>query len=384
MKVTFTAIDERRLGIAWRPWDEEVLSHIRTIPFREYDPDRRMWLVPRTRTNAVALLELFRGAEMANAWVLYAELPSSSRIEAERGVDTSAASATVEADRDLDVLLQELRLRGYSAKTIRAYAGHVRRFLAAAEGTPTEWDANVVTQYSERLLQTGHSHSYVNQAISAVSFYMRHVCKQAPATVRYVRPKREKKLPNVLSGAEVLRLLQAVTFLKHRAILSLTYSAGLRVGEVVRLRVQDLDLARNTVFLRQSKGRKDRYSMLSAAALSLVQQYLAEARPETWLFPGQDPRRHLSERSVQKVFEQAKTKARIQKDVTVHSLRHSFATHLLEAGVDLRHIQELLGHKNVKTTELYTHVSTREIRRIQSPLDRLMAGQDALREGDLP
>ena len=384
MKVTFTPIDERWLGVAWRPLDEEVLSRIRAIPFRAYDPVQRMWRVPRTRTNAAALLDLFRGAEMVNAWILYAELPPTIRTESVRIVNASPNASAFESDNDLSVLLQELRLRGYSTKTIRAYAGQVRRFLAATEGTPSEWDANVVTKYSERLLQTGHSHSYVNQAISAVSFYMRHACKHPPATVRYVRPKREKKLPNVLSGEEVLRLLQAVTYLKHRAILYLTYSAGLRVGEVVRLRVQDLDLARNTVFLRQSKGRKDRYTVLSAAAMSLVQQYLAETRPETWLFPGQDPRRHLSERSVQKVFEQARAKARIQKDVTVHSLRHSFATHLLEAGVDLRLIQELLGHKNVKTTELYTHVSTRDIGRIQSPLDRLMNGQGALREGDLP
>jgi len=383
MKVTFTPIDDRWLGVAWWPLDDETLSEVKTIPFREYDPVQRMWRVPRTRTNALRLLDLFRGAEMVNAWILYADLPSVAPSDKEIGAKRVSATHP-DADADLAALLQELRLRGYSAKTIRAYAGQVRRFLSATEGAPSEWDADVVTKYSERLLQAGHSHSYVNQAISAVSFYMRHACKQPPVSVRYVRPKREKKLPNVLSGSEVLRLLQAVSYLKHRAILYLTYSAGLRVGEVVRLRLQDLDLARNTVFLRQGKGRKDRYTVLSAAAFSLVQQYLAEARPETWLFPGQDPRRHLSERSVQKVFEQAKTKAQLTKDVTVHSLRHSFATHLLEAGVDLRLIQELLGHKNIKTTELYTHVSTRDIRRIQSPLDRLMAGDGTLREGDLP
>ncbi len=144
------------------------------------------------------------------------------------------------------------------------------------------------------------------------------------------------------------------------------------MGEVVRLKVEDIDKERKLIHVRQGKGRNDRYTILSEAALQVVDIYCQKYRPSDWLFPGADPDRHVTERSVQHIFEQAREKVGIKKDVSVHSLRHSFATHLLEGGTDLRYIQELLGHKSSKTTEIYTHVSERDIRRIQSPLDRLM------------
>ncbi len=156
----------------------------------------------------------------------------------------------------------------------------------------------------------------------------------------------------------------------------LTYSAGLRVGEVVRLRCEDIDIDRKMILVRQGKRRKDRYTMLSEFALGALREYLRRYRPRTWLFPGARYGRHLHERSVQKVFQRAKEKAGIDKQVSVHTLRHSFATHLLEGGTDLRYIQELLGHESSRTTEIYTHVSQRDIGRIRSPLDQLMDGND--------
>lgn len=153
-------------------------------------------------------------------------------------------------------------------------------------------------------------------------------------------------------------------------ILYLTYSSGLRVGEVVRLRLQDLDRERRTVHIRQGKGRKDRVTVLSEAADKEVEAYLKCGLADPcWLFPGQRIGRHLTERSVQKLFEQKPQAAGIRKLVSVHSLRHSFATHLLEGGIDLRYIQELLGHQNIRRTEIYTHVSVKDVRRIRSPLD---------------
>ena len=152
----------------------------------------------------------------------------------------------------------------------------------------------------------------------------------------------------------------------------LTYSGGLRLGEVVRLKVGDIDSDRNLIHIRQAKGRKDRYTLLSKVALEALRAYYRKYQPQTWLFPGAKPGRHLHERSVQKVFDRAQEKAGIRKDVSTHTLRHSFATHLLESGTDLRYIQELLGHKSSKTTEIYTHVSEKNIGQIQSPLDALM------------
>nr|WP_253300456.1 tyrosine-type recombinase/integrase [Paenibacillus lautus] len=166
-------------------------------------------------------------------------------------------------------------------------------------------------------------------------------------------------------------ILKALHNLKHRAILYLTYSSGLRVGEVVRLKTQDIDFERKTLRVSQGKGRKDRLTLLSETAMDIVQPYLQQEKPEKWMFPGQHPERHITERTVQKVFEQARTASGIQKKVSIHALRHSFATHLLEGGINIRFIQELLGHQSVRTTERYTHVSVKDIRRIKSPLDQL-------------
>ncbi len=176
----------------------------------------------------------------------------------------------------------------------------------------------------------------------------------------------------------IARLLDAVENLKHRAIILLTYSGGLRLGEVVRLKVEDIDLDRKLVHVRQGKHRKDRYTMLSAVAQKAVQDYRRQYPPETWLFPGARPGRHLTERSVQKAFDRACKKANINKRISIHTLRHSFATHLLERGTDLRYIQVLLGHASPKTTQIYTRVTNRDLAKIQSPLDALMEERGAV------
>ncbi|SCY87153.1 Site-specific recombinase XerD [Paenibacillus polysaccharolyticus] len=267
----------------------------------------------------------------------------------------------------------EKKLRGYTRKTIKAYCSQIERFVASLPQMNTEIRASHVQTYCLSLLERGISHSSVNQTISAIRFYCKHVLLH-PAEFQYIRPKKQVKLPNVMSEKEVTLLLKAVTNLKHKTILYLTYSAGLRVGEVVRLRYIDLDIERQTIIVRQGKGQKDRRTLLSNLAWEIVQKYIAEYKPERWLFPGQSTDRHLTERSVQKVFEEARQRANIVKKCSIHALRHSFATHLLENGTDLRYIQELLGHTIAQTTQRYTHVSTKNIQRIQSPLDRMDMG----------
>lgn len=190
------------------------------------------------------------------------------------------------------------------------------------------------------------------------------------------RPKKEKKLPEILSKNEISKLLKAVKNLKHKAILYLVYSAGLRVGEVVKLKPTDIDSDRMLIPIIQGKGKKDRYTILSETALSILRQYVKVYKPEHWLFPGQHPDKHLTERSVQKVFGNARIDAKIRKNVSVHNLRHSFATHLLEGGVNLRYIQELLGHSSSKTTEIYTHVTQKNLSNIISPLDTIMMNKE--------
>ena len=175
----------------------------------------------------------------------------------------------------------------------------------------------------------------------------------------------------MISFEEFSQLIRVIKNLKHRVIMIITYSAGLRISEVVRLKLADVDMERKLIHVRQAKGRKDRYTTLSGIAISVLEVYLEKYRPEIWLFPGADPEKHLSTRTVQKIIEAACENAGLIKKVTPHTLRHSFATHLLEGGTDLRIIQELLGHESSKTTEIYTHVSQKELGRVQSPLDCL-------------
>ncbi len=187
------------------------------------------------------------------------------------------------------------------------------------------------------------------------------------------RPRKDKKLPVVLSQEEVVKVLSALSNIKHRAILMLIYSAGLRVSEVVKLRPEDIDSKRRLVFINGAKGRKDRHTLLSEAALKTLRDYWRKEKPSSkWLFPEGKSDKYLHPRSVQKIFANACKRAGITKKVSVHSLRHSFATHLLESGVDLRYIQEILGHKSSKTTEIYTHVSTKNLLFIRNPLDEIL------------
>ena len=286
-----------------------------------------------------------------------------------------------------------MRLRGYGIRTRKAYVGHVRRFLVevggqvdlarlvephrAAEGEvapnrpapPTDLSRELRAYLLQRLGSGRVSRAYHTQLISALRLFCSTVLGLRWEDLPLERPRREKRLPVVLSHDELMRFLAAVRNPKHLAILSLAYSAGLRVSEVVRLRPEDLDRDRGFIVVRGGKGRKDRCTLLSDTALVLVDAYLEGADPGHWLFPGSHPGRHLSARSVQKVTADARTRAGITKPLTPHILRHSFATHLLEGGTDVRLIQELLGHSNVRTTEIYTHVSQRQLRRIRSPLD---------------
>lgn len=249
---------------------------------------------------------------------------------------------------------KELELRGYSVKTCKAYVGQIYRyhiFLKKDLEDSTNEDVRDFLHYLLR--EKGKSHAYVNQTLSALKFLLTKILCVKGANERLPRPKKEYKLPDVLSPQEILQILNTVKNVKHRAILILTYSAGLRVSEVVNLKIGDIDRHRMLIHVRQGKGKKDRYTVLSGGAIEALQTYITTYNVVDWVFPGEPPDCHITERTVQRIFENARDKAKIRKDVSVHSLRHSFATHLLEGGTDLRYIQELLGHKSSKTTEIY-------------------------------
>jgi len=216
------------------------------------------------------------------------------------------------------------------------------------------------------------SYSHCNQVINAIKLYAKIANNvDYKKFIYFPRPKTENKLPKVLSKEEVKLLFSQMNNRKHKCELMIAYSCGLRVSEVMNLKVSDIDSKRMLVMIHQGKGRKDRITTLSDTMLVELRDYYKEYKPKQWLFENPSKSGPISTRTLQTIFNKAKVKANIRKEVTFHSLRHSYATHLLEAGVDLRYIQELLGHANSKTTERYTHVSTRSLLNIKNPLDSL-------------
>ncbi|QBO57056.1 Tyrosine recombinase XerD [Chryseobacterium salivictor] len=224
---------------------------------------------------------------------------------------------------------------------------------------------------NDYILKKNLSASYQNQVTNAIKLYFRTVRGAKIEVDKIDRPKKPKILPNVLSKEEVKDILEAHHNIKHKIMLCLIYSCGLRRSELLHLKPQDIDSKRNVVLIRQSKGKKDRITPLSGKILDLLREYYKEFRPKTWLFEGQTVGEPYNQQSLQSVLKLALKKAQITKPVTLHWLRHSYATHLLEGGTDLRYIQELLGHNSSKTTEIYMHVSTKSLQQIKSPFDDL-------------
>ncbi len=266
-----------------------------------------------------------------------------------------------------------LKSKRYSDNTIKTYSDALKSFLLYYNTKPVEEMTNedIITYNNDYILKNQLSASYQNQLVNAVKLFFRTIENKLMQEELIHRPKREKLLPNVLSKEEVKQILNAHGNIKHKAMLSLIYSCGLRRSELLSLTLLDIDSRRNLVLIRKGKGKKDRIVPLSTKILSVLRAYFIVYKPKVWLFEGQTPGEQYSEKSLQSVLKQALEKARIKKPVTLHWLRHSYATHLLESGTDLRYIQELLGHNSSKTTEIYTHVSTKNIQQIKSPFDDL-------------
>lgn len=351
---------EDRIEIALHPgFTRAHLDAVRALPGREYDPERRIWTAPHARDAVTALTDAF----------------GRSGVVVLPVVTTEAGASADPQGSILGVVQTGLTLRGYSPRTRKVYLGHLRRFLTwCGEGTPRMPDdpGGRAQAYILELMEGKQiSKSYQNQLVSALRFMCESVLGQPTLALNIPRPRKERRLPAVLSQAEVARMLKKTRNPKHRALLMLVYSAGLRVSEVVTLRVGDLDMDRGLVRVRQGKGGKDRYTLLARRAVDAVRLYRDAYPTNQWLFPGEHPERHLTARSVQRVVKNSARAAGIEKDVTTHTLRHSFATHLLEGGTNLRVIQELLGHSSANTTQIYTHVARSSLEAVRSPLDNL-------------
>jgi site-specific recombinase XerD len=274
-------------------------------------------------------------------------------------------------------MLEELQRRNYSAGTIRLYLQHVAAFAQHFHRSPDQLGAEEIRQYQLFLIQEKKlAWSSYNQIVCALRFFYAKTLKRPLLLSDIPFPRKVQQLPLILSPEEVARILTAPEHLKSRALLMTIYAAGLRRSEVARLRVRDIDSARMTITVHQGKGNRDRVVMLSPLLLDTLRQYWHHQKPKEWLFPGRNPDQPISGNDIFMVFHNAVRRAGISKKVCPHSLRHSFATHLLESGTDLRTIQILLGHRSLKTTSRYLHVSQQHVRATASPLDRLNLTRD--------
>jgi integrase/recombinase XerD len=336
---------------ALAPYSADFVRLMRSVPQAIWNPLGLRWEFPAESGKA------FRRAFAS--WLIL----SSAAADRSSGLgEASCLPEGIAAD-----LADSLCALKYSKRTIDRYIAIVDRFARFLKGPLVESGVDDIKSYLAYLERDLHaSASTLNQSISALRFlYTRVFGREAPIERR---PRADKRLPCVLSREEAMRIVSSPRNLKHRAILALAYSAGLRVSEVACLRIGDIDPDRGLILVRSGKGRKDRYTILANRTKGLLDSYIDLYKPKTWLFEGQSGS-HISSRSIQEIFNRAKIAQGIVKAASIHSLRHSFATHLLEDGTDIRYIQALLGHANAKTTQVYTHVARKDVLRIRSPYD---------------
>lgn len=370
---------EARLILEYQA-NEKLDELVRCIPGRKWSITFKSWHIPYNQDSMRILFEHFQGS----AWIDRSGItfqaarhpyrrPEQKEYNKVSPSSTLPLSLSDEQLKNLEEFERYLRIRRYSDSTIKTYKDALRIFFRFHSDKRIEEidNTDLVRFNNEYIIHFRLSSSYQNQVINAVKTFFRQIQNYKLDVSVIQRPRREHLLPNVLSKEEVKRIINAQANIKHSTMLSMIYSCGLRRSELLNLRPSDIQSDRMVLLIRQGKGKKDRMVPLSHKILEMLRIYFKLYRPINWLFEGQVAGERYSEKSLESVLKQAIKKARIDKPVTLHWLRHSYATHLLESGTDLRYIQELLGHKSSKTTEIYTHVSTRSLQQIRSPFDDL-------------
>jgi len=356
IKTGFTNAKRFKVRIPYKRKD--CIALVKQMEGRWYHPAQKLWSLPNTDRN------IERVKQIAGK---YFEIQAE-----EKKLQRSHKPLNKLQLQAVEALETELRLRRYSYATVKSYRSCFRTFLASFEKhDPKHIKKEEILQYM--LYQIKHykiSESSQNSIINAIKFYYEKVLKKPSEYYDLRRPKKPVQLPNILSEAEIKSLLSHTKNLKHRTVLATIYSAGLRLGEVVKLRIEDIHSDDMTIFVKGAKGKKDRYTILSDQLLRLLRDYYRAYKPSYWLFEGQDGGQY-SKRSVQNVLRKSVKESKVNAFATVHTLRHSFATHLLQRGTSLRYIQSMLGHNSSKTTEIYTHVLNLRNQGVKSPLDFL-------------
>lgn len=351
------------------PYNTELIKTIKEVPGARWSQTKKKWHFNLNPQVVELLKQKFEAKAALDASLLktqWAELEGKEKTEKFRNIDEETVKA-------IDYFKLWMEQKRYSPQTIKNYLGQLIQFLSYQQPRSFK-DLTVedVERYNhEVIVKNGLSVSFQSAMVGVIKLFYAQTQGVKMNLNQLQRPFREHRLPEVLSKEEVQKIISATNNIKHKALLSLTYACGLRRGEVINLRLTDLDKQRKLIRIVQAKGKKDRYVGLGTKLRDLLVEYYKEYKPKVYLFEGQYGQKY-GESSAAQVLKQVVRKVGIKKEVTLHTLRHSFATHLLEAGTDIRYIQELLGHNNPKTTMIYTHVSSKKISEISSPFDDLV------------
>lgn len=349
--------------------DKVLRALVNELPDTRWSAQFNMSYISNTSANLDLIYKQFKGVAWINSGHFF---PRSTFGRENKGFDVEwfRNREAIEGVKSCpENYLAKLELKRYANNTVRTYVSCFEAFINYYRNRDLiDLDENDVRAYLQKLIRENRSNSYINQAINSIKFYYEVVMEMPNRFYAIERPRIEEKLPEVLSKEEVFSIIANTNNIKHRCIVSLLYSAGLRRSEVLNLKPEDIDGKRMVIKVRSAKGNRDRYTILSEKVLIELREYFKQWQPKRMLFEGRAASRYSPE-SVARIVKDSARRANIRKRVTPHMLRHSFATHLLEAGTDLRYIQVLLGHKSTKTTEIYTHVATNVYFQIKNPLD---------------
>jgi len=357
-------------------YNPDINNQIKSKTSARWSNTLNCWCIAREEFQLNHFFESFKGM----AFIDYSGLKKNNtgiipqpKVTREKADDYKSRQLSAETAGQIASFRGWMQQKRYSENTIKTYIEAIQTFLKYyhLKKTTEITNTDLVEFNRDYILGNGYSSSFQNQVINAVKLFFRKTSNREIDVEQIERPRKEYKLPNVLSKEEVKSILNAPLNLKHRAILSLIYGCGLRRSELLNLKPEDISSNRGLMVIRQSKGNKDRVVPISEKLIGILREYFIAYKPAIWLFEGQNKGEQYSAASLQEVLKKSAIKAGIRKPVTLHWLRHSYATHLLESGTDLRYIQELLGHKSSHTTEIYTHVSRKSIQQIKSPFDDL-------------
>ncbi len=349
------------------PFDGEIKNHIKKSTIVKWSQTKKSFYVSSSIKNKQ---EIYNHLRKINVFVDYSKLEKVS-IQKKENYKLKLPPISQSLNNEIVKFKKWLFQKRLSKNTVNTYVEVTSYFVryASLKGI-SKYSVKLIEQFNyDFIYRANKSISYQNQCISGIKKYFDFKGLEV-SILNIERPKKEKKLPVILSTKEIKEILDKVTNLKHKTLLSLLYSGGLRIGEALSLKINAIDSKRMLIHIKQSKGKKDRYTLLSPIFLKLLREYYIAFKPELYLFEGKNGKKY-SNSSAQAVLKKALSKTSINKNITLHTLRHSFATHLLESGTDLRYIQELLGHNSPKTTMIYTHVTETSLRNIKNPFDEL-------------